>query len=149
MEEVARLFGTHRNTVRAWLKAGLRPIDGGRPALVLGNELRRFLDERRVSRKQPTPPGMIYCMRCRQPRRPAAGIVDFVRRTSATGDLQGICPDCELMLYRRVSFAALASVKGDLDVTIREEDLRLLQCRGPSVNHDSRAGPGTDADAQS
>ena len=60
MEEAARLFGTHRNTVRAWLKAGLKAIDGSRPVLILGSELRRFLDERRAKRKCPTPPGMIY-----------------------------------------------------------------------------------------
>jgi hypothetical protein len=149
VEEVARLFRTHRNTVRTWLKAGLRPIDGRRPALVLGDELRRFLSERRASRKRPTPPGMIYCLRCREPRRPAAGMADFVPRTGSTGNLQGICPVCDLMLYRRVGFAALAAIQGDLDVTIREEDLRLMQRKEPSLNHDSGTGPATDADAQS
>lgn len=148
VEEVARLFGTHRNTVRAWLKGGLRSIDGGRPALVLGDELRRFLDDRRASRKRPTPPGMIHCLRCREPRRPAAGMADFVPRTISTGDLMGICPVCDLMLYRRVGFAALTATKGDLDVTIKEEDLRLMQRKEPSLNHDSGTGPAPDADAQ-
>jgi hypothetical protein len=148
VEEVARLFGIHRNTVRGWLKAGLRPIDGGRPALVLGDELRRFLGERCASRKRPTPPGMIYCLRCREPRRPAAGMADFVPRTSATGDLLGICPVCDLMLYRRVGFAALTATKGELDVTIKEEDLRLMQRKEPSLKHDSGTGPRTDADTQ-
>ena len=36
VEEVARLFGTHNNTVRAWVKAGLPTCDGKRPTLILG-----------------------------------------------------------------------------------------------------------------
>jgi hypothetical protein len=148
VEEVARLFGAHRNTVRAWLKSGLEPIDDVRPTLILGDELRRFLGERRASRKRPTPCGMIFCLRCREHRRPAGGMVDYLPRTGTTGDLQGICPDCDAMLYRRTSFAAMATVRGNLDVTIREADQRITQRKEPSLNHDSGSGTATDADAQ-
>jgi Helix-turn-helix domain len=33
VEEVARILQKHKNTVRAWIKQGLRPIDGRRPIL--------------------------------------------------------------------------------------------------------------------
>ena len=36
VEEIARLFGLHKNTVRNWLKEGLALIDGQRPMLILG-----------------------------------------------------------------------------------------------------------------
>ena len=137
VEEAARLFGTHRQTVRAWTKAGLKPIDGQRPSLFTGVELRRFLGERRAARKRPTPPGMIYCLGCREHRRPAGGVADYLPRTASTGDLQGICPDCDAMLYRRVNLAALEAVRADLEVTIREADPRIRQREEPSLNHDS------------
>ena len=35
VEEASCLFGVHRNTVRAWMKAGLCPIDDGKPAKTL------------------------------------------------------------------------------------------------------------------
>jgi hypothetical protein len=36
VEEVARNLRKHKNTVRAWIKQGLRPIDGRRPTLFTG-----------------------------------------------------------------------------------------------------------------
>lgn len=142
------MFGSHRNTVRDWLTAGLKPIDGGRPALILGSELRRFLNERRARRKRKTPAGMIFCLRCREPRRPAGDVVDYLPRTATSGDFQGICPNCDSILYRRVNLAALDEVRGGLDVTIREGDPRLRQRKEPSVNHDSGHPRATHANAQ-
>jgi hypothetical protein len=148
VEETARLFGVHRNTVRSWLKDGLRPTDGDRPVLILGSELRRFLIARRADRKSPTPPGMIYCLRCREARRPAGEVVEFLPRTPSTGDLQGICPTCDAMLYRRVSVAALESVRAGLDVMIRDADPRIRQRSEPSLNRDSTNRPIAHADTQ-
>jgi hypothetical protein len=149
VEEAARLFGTHRNTVRAWLRAGLKTIDGARPTLILGSELRRFLGERSAKRKRPTPSGMIYCLRCREPRRPAGDIADYLPRTATSGDLQGICPDCDTLLYRRVNRSTLEVVCDGLDVTIREVDSRLRQRNEPSLNDDSATRSFAHADAQS
>lgn len=91
---------------------------------------------------------MIYCVRCREPRTPAANMVDYLPRTATSGDLQGICPDCNTMLYRRVSRAALEDVRAGLDVTIREADSRLRQRNEPSLNHDSATRPITNANSQ-
>ena len=43
VEEVARLFGVHRNTVREWIKRGLPTSDDKRPKLILGRDLIAFL----------------------------------------------------------------------------------------------------------
>jgi hypothetical protein len=147
--EIALLFGVDRNTVRAWLKAGLRPIAGGRPTLILGSELRRFLIDRQANRKCPTPPGHIYCLGCRGPRRPAFDMADYIPLTATTGNLQGICPDCEAMLNRIVSRAKLDAVKGNLAVTFRQADLRLCQRAEPSLNHDSGHPTAPHAETQS
>src|SRR5262245_20233144 len=49
VEDTSRLFKIHKNTVRHWLKQGLEPIDDHRPTLIRGEELRRFLTERRAA----------------------------------------------------------------------------------------------------
>lgn len=148
VEEVTRLFGSHRNTVREWLAAGLKPIDNQRPALILGSELRRFLHERRARRRRETPVGMIFCLPCREPRRPSGDVVDYIPRTATTGDFQGICPECDSILNRRVRLSSLDEVRGGLDVTIRDGDLRIRQRKEPSVNHDSDHPRATHANAQ-
>jgi DNA-binding transcriptional MerR regulator len=43
-EEIARLFGVHKQTVRNWQKEGLSVLTAKRPYLVLGRSLRTFLD---------------------------------------------------------------------------------------------------------
>jgi hypothetical protein len=51
VDELARLFNVHKNTVRNWFKQGLEAIDGLRPTVARGDEVRRFLGERRTRAK--------------------------------------------------------------------------------------------------
>lgn len=129
MAEIAETLAIHRHTVRNWLKAGLAAIDDSRPTLVLGSELKRFLASRRAVRKRRCPPGTIYCVRCREPRRPAGGWVDLRPITATTGDLTGMCPDCEATMFRRVSLASLPAVCADLDVTTTDRESRIGEGR--------------------
>ena len=114
VDEVAKLYGVHPNTVRHWLKAGLRTVDSGRPALIHGTDLRAFHQDRRQRRKRLCQPGEIYCMRCRAPRRPAGDLMDCQFQSDRLGSLVGICPQCEALMYRRVSLARLAEALGSL-----------------------------------
>ena len=50
--EIAKLFGIHKNTVRHWLKTGLKAIDDRRPVLVHGATFKAFISERQKSRRQ-------------------------------------------------------------------------------------------------
>ena len=103
VEDLARLFKVHKNTVRNWLKHGLQPIDAQRPILIRGQNVRRFLTERRLRGKQACGPGRIYCLPCRAPKVPAGNMVECVTVADTIGTLQGICPDCNRMIYRRVN----------------------------------------------
>lgn len=137
VEEIARLFDTHKNTVRNWLRRGLPVIDEQRPILVLGSELIRFLRERRQKARQKCGPGRIYCIACRAPKVPAGNVVDCILATAAAGNLCGICPDCGRMIYRRVSLDKIGAVRGDLEITVAQHEARIRETGGPSVNCDS------------
>lgn len=101
VDEVSRLFTVHKNTVRHWLRQGLAAIDNQRPTVIRGTELRRFLTERRTRTKQACGPGRIYCLPCREPKVPAGNMAECTQTSDTTGALQGICPDCNRMIYRR------------------------------------------------
>lgn len=140
VEEVSQLFKVHKNTVRNWFGQGLEPIDGHRPTLIRGQELRRFLTERRARSKRTCGAGHIYCLPCRAPKMPAGKIADCIKNGETSGVLQGICPDCNRMIYRRVNPRKLDTVRGDLDVTITQPRSRIEGTTKPNVNCDSIHG---------
>jgi hypothetical protein len=125
VDEVSRLFKIHKNTARNWLRQGLTAIDNQRPTLIRGEELRRFLVERRARTKQACGPGRIYCLPCRAPKVPAGKMAECVATSDTTGTLRGVCPDCDRMIYRTVNPQKIASVRGDLDVAVTQAGARL------------------------
>lgn len=145
VEEIARTFGVHKNTVRAWLKQGLPKIDESRPILVHGRELRAFLENRRKAARRCCPPGTLYCLKCREPRSPAFGMVDYIPITGAAGNLRALCSTCEKLIHRRVGKAHIATVMPNIAVQIthhaqhiRESDVPSLECDSgkDDENHD-------------
>lgn len=138
VEEAADLLGVHKNTVRAWLKAGLRTCDGKGPTLIIGPHLREFLKARRVKAKQPLNLWEMYCLKCRDPKRPWGNEADYEPMTAKTGNLKALCPDCERGMNRRVNLAQLAQIRGKLAVTFQQALPRVSDRCHPSLNSDSR-----------
>jgi len=136
VEEITKLFDNHRNTVREWVKRGLPTIDHKRPMLILGRDLAAFLQARRLKNKRKCQPGEIYCVRCRAPRNPAGDMADYQPITTTLGNLIGICPCCESMMYRRVNPAKLEQIRGKLDIALPQALPHLVEISGFSVNSD-------------
>ena len=143
VEEVAVLFSAHRNTVRHWLKNGLRTIDDRRPLLVQGGDLAQYLKGRRAKSKHPCAPGQIYCLRCRMPRAPAGNAVVYRALTADRGDLVGVCVVCGCRLFRRVSMAKLRASAGELVVGFTDADGHIGKHPYPSLNCDFEKEPAT------
>jgi hypothetical protein len=138
VEEIADLFGCHKNTVRIWVKAGLPTCDGKRPTLILGRDLAAFLQARRTKNKRTCRPGEIYCVRCRAPKSPLGDYADYLPITEKTGNLTAICPDCDSIMYRCVSLAKLEQVCGKLDITFPQALRHISESNQPTVNSDLR-----------
>ena len=140
VEEIARLFKVHKNTVRAWFEQGLEAIDGQRPTVARGEEIRRFLGERRARAKRPCGPGRIYCLPCRAPKVPAGRWPNASRRATPPARSGASVPDCDRMIYRRVNPQKIGAVRGDLDVTFTQAGPRIEETVKPNVNCDSSEG---------
>ena len=138
VEELARCLDVHKNTVRHWRKDGLETIDRSHPALFHGGTVRSFVANRNAGRKRPCSPGTLYCFRCRSPRPPALGMVDFVLLSPGRGNLQGLCECCETIMHRQVREAEIGKVMPGCSVQFTQGQPRLIGQTAPSLNCDSR-----------
>lgn len=136
VEEVACLYGTHRNTVRNWIKQGLAINDDKRPILILGRALVAFLHIRREKNKKTCQLSEIYCVKCRIPKAPAGDMVEYQAQTEMLGNLIAICPDCNSIMNRRVSFSKLAQFCGHMTITMPHALQHINESNQPSVNCD-------------
>lgn len=103
VDEVAELYGTHKNTVLNWIKQGLEVLDDIRPIMIHGRTLNDFHQTKRLKNKKPCRMDEIYCMSCRLPKKPAKGLVEYKQINEKTGNVIGICPTCQSLMYRRIS----------------------------------------------
>lgn len=127
ISEVAELLGVHKNTVQHWIKSGLPHIRDGRPLLILGQDLKEFLNGRRLKGRKPCPPGHLFCLKCREPRRPAARMLDYVPITLTSGNLKGICEVCETFIFRRILLVKVATASAEFDVQFPQSQQRLTE----------------------
>lgn len=119
IDELARVLGVARGTVRRWIKSGLPALRDQKPMLILGEEALHFLSVRKRSRCK-CEPDECYCVKCRTPRRPAGDMAEFVPLTVITGNLRGICPDCGSLMHKRIRCDAIEPLRAVLDVTIAQ-----------------------------
>lgn len=134
--ELALCLDVHKNTVRRWQSKGLEAIDDSHPLLFHGAAVRAFLTQLNASRKHPCPPGMLYCFRCRLPRAPALGMVDFVAMSTGSGNLRALCECCETIMHRRAREADVANIMPDCKVQFGQGHPSLNGWTTPSVNSD-------------
>lgn len=136
VDELARCYEVHKNTVRNWQRDGLKPIDNARPILFQGAAVRDFLTTRNSIRKTPCPPGTLYCFHCRSPRAPALGMVDYVPMRPGGGNLRALCECCETIMHRRVREADIAAIMPGCTVQFAQDQPSLSGQTAPSLNCD-------------
>lgn len=138
--ELADVLGVHKHTVRGWLKAGLPTVDGTRPILILGCEFQAWWTKKRKAAKRPCPPGQMYCFKCRAPKAPALGMVEYLPTNAATGNLKALCETCGTMMHRRTRLADIAAKMPGLDVQITQAPSSIAAMAQPSPNCDNPKG---------
>ncbi|MEN0038410.1 MAG: helix-turn-helix domain-containing protein [Cellvibrio sp.] len=136
VEEVADLFGIHKNTVRQWIKKGLPLCDQKRPALILGRILAEFLQTQHTKNKRTCQAGEMYCLRCREPRKPVPDLLDYQPITDKVGNLTAVCSHCDALMNKRVSYAKLPAIQAQMGVTFPQAQKHIRDSNQPSLNSD-------------
>lgn len=148
VEEAARLFGVHKQTVRNWLAAGLPALKSKKPHLIHGSELQAFLAKRRQALKQKCRPGELFCLRCRSPKCPAGDMLDYLPMSLVSGNFRGICPTCNGLIHRRVSLSKIDAAKGNCIVAYPHGQQPLIDTSTPSLDCHLAAASSDHAKAQ-
>lgn len=95
VDEAADIVGVTVQTIRAWFKQGLRCLNGCRPTLILGADLKAFLQDRKRKNAQTLVLGEFHCFRCQAPKAAAFGIATYFPHSQSQGRLQAFCETCE------------------------------------------------------
>ena len=122
VDEVARLLGVAKGTVRRWIKAGLSVLaDRKRPRSFLGEDLVQFLAARKARAKRCGPRRK---MLLRQVSGAAGSRPGLSRNLSPSGlgrgNLRAICPVCGCLMHRQIRCDAVDALRALLEVTIVE-----------------------------
>lgn len=138
MRGAAKVLGATPSTIRHWLRNGLTALPGIRPLAIRGVDIIAFFKKRDAQRKQASGPGRIYCLKCRAPKPPAEGMVDYTPTSAKRGVVIGICPTCDRLMYRACSPAKLEAATRGLAVSIQTGESSLIETDKPLPNQHSQ-----------
>lgn len=117
-KRIAQDLGVHPRTVQGWFQEGLQPIENKKPFLVMGYELKRFLEQKLKKRKTSLQPEEFYCTKCREAVRPTDNDVwiEISERTIGNQGframtVKGICENCNSKINRFSHTGKLEEVK--------------------------------------
>jgi hypothetical protein len=114
--ELARTLGVSVGTVRNWLKQGLPALTSQRPSLILGGDAKEFLADRKAQTKRPLAPDELFCLSCKAPRKPFAGLVQLDHAPSKPARITGFCEACETVCSRVVGTAQIPRLSEIFDL---------------------------------
>ncbi|MBD3625555.1 MAG: helix-turn-helix domain-containing protein [Rhodobacteraceae bacterium] len=117
IEEAAEASGVSPRTVRNWASDGLRVMDGTRPALIRGDDLRDHIKSKRESRAVKTRIDTFFCFPCRKERRAAEGLADCVIKGGRV-QLTALCEVCGTVMSKPVAEARIPDLARILDLKI-------------------------------
>lgn len=140
VQELAENLGVHKHTVRGWLKKGLPAIDGAKPTLIHGGEFQEWWGKQRKAAKRPCKPGQIYCFKCKEPKRPALGMVEYAATNAVTGNLKALCETCGTVMCQRLPLAKISARMPGLDIQITQASSSIVAQAHPSSNCDKSEG---------
>lgn len=121
VDEAARLLGVCKGTIRRWIGKGLPVMQGKKPALIRGVDLKRHL-QAQSKPKQKCAPDECRCFKCKSNQKLAFHEAEIIFDQSPTPNLRGLCAECSTVMHKRISKAQIPSLKTILRITFIQAD---------------------------
>ena len=86
--------------------------------------------------KRPSPPGHLYCFKCREPKPPAEGVVIVQAISDKVSNISAVCPTCGGTMYRRASNHRLKEFEANSGGPLPKAVPRIGETTDPSLNCD-------------
>jgi hypothetical protein len=94
------------------------------------------LKGRRTAGKRPSPPGHLYCFKCREPKPPAEHVVIVQAISDKVSNISAVCPTCGGTMYGRASNHRLKEFEANLGGALPKAVPRIGETTDPSLNCD-------------
>jgi len=117
-------FGLHVQTVRKWVKDGLKTIDKGKPALIYGNDLIDFLKAHNSKNKCQTLFNEMFCVKCQDARKVYQRKVKINHKQGFL-HVSGICSECKSTMFKSYKIKDWPELKRIFQVV---DILQLYDC---------------------
>ena len=132
--EAACSLGVTPNTVRRWIKDGLDAFTERRPYLVVGADLKQYVEAKRAPKTR-CALDKFYCFSCRKPRRAKLGIAAFRPMTPTSGMLNSHCDRCGSAMFRAFKVQRLPDLaQAGVEVTSERGHTDLSHAPSPLPN---------------
>lgn len=126
-KQISVLLNVHPKTVQLWVKECL-PTITNKPILIMGFDLKQFLDNKQKNRKCKLEPDEFYCTKCRKAVRSTDNDVwiEYTNKTIGKNNykeivIKGICDECLTKVNRFSHSGKLEEIKEHFDVVTIEE----------------------------
>ena len=132
LDEICALFsdtGLHIQTVRAWVKNGLKTIDGGKPMLIYGYDLIAYIKSQNDKGKCETAFDQFYCFKCHDARPVSQNKITVEFKNKFIKSC-GHCRTCKTKMFKNYKADDYGALKRKFQVV---DVLELYDCSIPSV----------------
>lgn len=109
INDITHLFSITETTVRIWIKKGLPTIDGRKPHMIHGKDLKLFLKKKLNNRRHKCAPEQFFCFKCQTTRTPEDNTVFAKELSSTKWLLSAFCSKCGTTIYKASSVKQLSN----------------------------------------
>ena len=130
VEDICNMYSVHPQTVRKWIKIGLKTIDSRKPSLIHGSELKEFLKKQNDKNKKHLDFEEFFCVTCKEAHIPLFRKA-YLEQNHQFIRSKGVCPITKKIMNRSYKLSDYSRLKKAFSV---EEMARLCDSSNSSLH---------------